>query len=372
MSEPLRLVALLGPITVAMLLSAAAARQLVARARLASIMVAIAVVASLVTVVDLVALNHFMLINPGDHAELALVALYSLGAGVVAALIVGRSTTRAVAQLVATAQALGANRLDARAGELHASPELQLLARTMDRAAERLAALIEGERLVEAQRRDLMTSVSHDLRTPLANLRAMAEAIRDGVVREPEVLERYAGEMVRSVRALVDLVDDLFELGRLDAASFAGDGRLVPLVELVQRALDVCGPEATSRRVSLEARLGEAEGCLCSPRLGRVLHSLVDNAVRYTPAGGSVTILARADERGLEVSVEDTGAGIDGEQLPRLFEPFWRGDPARASRGSGLGQTLARRIVETLGGEIRVSSVPERGSRFDVSVPREA
>lgn len=369
MSEAVRLIALLGPITLATLVSAVAARTLVARASLPHAMVAIAVIASLVTVADLLALSHFMLIDPGSGAELAFIALYSVTAGVAAALIVARSNTRALTRLVETARALGTDGPDARVGELRASPELALLARTLDQAAARLSAAIDAEREVEAQRRDLMTSISHDLRTPLASMRAMVEAVNDGIVSDPATLRRYAGEMHRSTMALVTMVDDLFELAQADVASLAGDQQLAPLSVVVERALDVWRPEAARRQIGLAVDLGNAGACLCSPRLARVVHSLVDNAIRYTAAGGRVTVRAAAGDLGIHVAVEDTGAGIAPDHLPRIFEPFWRADPARSSRGAGLGLTLAKRIVEGLGGEIHATSTPDHGSRFDVSVP---
>jgi signal transduction histidine kinase len=372
MSETIRLIALLGPIAVATLVTSLLARRLVTRAGLAYTLIAIAVIASLVTVVDLLVLSHFMLINPGNPAELVSVALYSVTAGVAAALIVGRSNTRALQRLVTTARALGENRLDARAGELGAGPELRLLGETLDRAAAQLAAGIEAERAIEAQRRDLMTSLSHDLRTPIANLRAMVEAIDDGIVRDPETLAAYTAEMRRSVMALVTMVDDLFELAQVDAAEFALDARSVPLAEAVRGALDLCRPEAAEKRIRLEVNLGAAAASPCSPKLVRVVHSLLDNAVRYTPAGGRVTLHAGLDAAGIALSVQDSGPGIAADELPRVFEAFWRADPARSSRGSGLGLTLAKRIVEALGGHIEASSNPDRGSRFDVTVPTRA
>ena len=151
-------------------------------------------------------------------------------------MIVGRSTNQAIGRLVGMARALGDNRLDARVGDLHASPELQLLAGALDQAAARLDAAIEAERQVEAERRDLITSMSHDLRTPLANLRSTVEAINDGVVDDPETVRRYAAEMLRSIMALVELVEDLFELTQVDTASFAEDSRMIPLAAAVQRA----------------------------------------------------------------------------------------------------------------------------------------
>ncbi|MGN6379999.1 MAG: sensor histidine kinase [Gaiellales bacterium] len=369
MSEPMRILALLGPITIATVLSSIAARSLVRRAGLAATMVAIAVVASLVTVIDLLVLNHFMLINPGNRTEVGLVALYSLTAGVAAAMIVGRSTNRAIRRLVGVARSLGHNDLDARVGNLEAGPELQVLADTLDQTAARLARMIEAERQVEAERRDLMTSISHDLRTPLANLRAMVEAISDGVVDDADTIRLYAGDMQRSIMTLVEMVEDLFELSSLDTHEFAADDRLIPLCDAVQQAVGRCSAEAAAKGIRLDVDLGEVSAQPCSPKLARVVHSLVDNAVRYTPPGGHVTVRAAAAPDGLQVAVEDSGQGISADQLPRVFEPFWRADSARSSRGSGLGLTLAKRIVEALGGKIEATSGPDQGSRFDITVP---
>ena len=294
MSESLRLLALLAPVTVATVLSSVAARTLVRRAPLSYTLVAIAVVASSVTVVDMVLLNHFMLLNR-TWAEITLVALYSLTAAVAAALIVGRTTDDAIRRLATTAQSLGNNDLEVRTGQLNASPELQLLGATLDRAAERLEYAIDTERRIEGQRRDLMTSISHDLRTPLASIRATVEAINDGVVDDPETVRRYAAEMLRSISALVGLVDDLYELSQLDARSVAADSRRLPLGEAIHRAADLCAHDASLRGVCVEVAVQDAGAATCSPKLVRVVQSLIDNAVRYTPRGGRVQVSAGAD-----------------------------------------------------------------------------
>ncbi len=370
MSSVWRALELLGPITVAMIVSAMVARTFVSHTRLIYSMIAIAAAASLVTVVDVVVLNYFMVVTAGEWGPLILVAVYSLGAGVAAAMIVARTTTNAIGRLVATAQNLGANQLDARAGDVHAGPELQMLGAAFDAAAERLSQALVAERRIEAERRDLMTSISHDLRTPLANLRAMAEAISDGVVEDPVTVRRYSDEMLISTMRLVEMVDDLFELARIDAAGFAEDARMIPLSEAVQRAVDLAEPAAAARSITIDSALGDAGAKLCSPRFSRVVHTLVDNAVRYTPEGGRVRIEAETGPDGLNVAVQDNGEGISPDQLPRVFEPFWRADEARSAGGSGLGLALAQRIVEALGGRIEATSSPGVGSRFDVSLPR--
>ena len=368
MSEPLRLLAILAPIAVATGATAYIARGLVARAGLAWTMVAIAVVASLVTVVDLVVLNHYMLIAPGNRSEVGLVVLYSLSAGVAAALIVGHSTTRALRRVATVAGRLGENDLDARVGELHASPELRRVGAALDLAAARIAELNETDRRTAAARRDLITSISHDLRTPLANLRAMVEAINDGVVDDPSVVRTYAEEMLRSIETLVAMVDDMFELSQIDAASLRADTRSILVADAVQNAVDACRLQAQARSITVTAAVGDASA-RCPARLTRVVNSLVDNAVRYTPAGGTVAITAASTDGSVEVTVDDSGPGLTPAQRTSVFEPFWRGDSSRSSRGSGLGLTLAQRITHALGGEIRVSESSEGGASFAVVLP---
>jgi two-component system sensor histidine kinase BaeS len=368
-SEPVRILALLGPITLATAITAYLARRLVARAGLAATMIAIAVVASLITAVDLVLLNHFMLIDPGNRTEVGLVALYSLSAGVAAAMVVGHSNTRALTQLATVAERLGSDDLDARVGELRASPELRQVGAALDLAAGRIASLIETERRTEASRRDLMTSISHDLRTPLASLRAMVEAIDEGVVDDPEIIRRYADQMLHSIRTLVAMVDDLFELSQVDASAFRNDRRSIAVADAVDQAVELCAHEARVRSIEIRTDVSSARGARCSAKLARVVDSLVDNAVRYTPAGGSVTVKAMETSSGLELTVEDSGYGLTDEQRRQVFEPFWRADSARATRGSGLGLTLAQRITRALGGDIQALTAPTGGSLFRVLVP---
>ena len=368
MNESTRLLALIAPVALATLVSSLAARWLVRRAGLSATMIAIAVVASAVTVVDMVVLNHYMLLDPGNWLEVTLVAVYSLTAAIVAALIVGRTTGTAIGQLVETARSLGRNELDARTGTINAGPELQILAATLDQAAARLQLAIDMERRIESQRRDLMTSISHDLRTPLSQIRSMIEAINDGVVEDSETVRRYAADMLASIRSLVEMVDDLFELSQLDAETLASDHRRLPVADVVERALDMSRPSARARAVRLDSRIDAPPEAVCSPKLIRVLHSLVDNAVRYTAEGGTVGVHATMADDHLRVRVADTGPGLPPDQLARVFEPFWRGDESRTTKGSGLGLALAQRIVEALGGDIHASSTPQVGSCFEVSL----
>jgi signal transduction histidine kinase len=227
---------------------------------------------------------------------------------------------------------------------------------------------IARERAIDRQRRDLITAVSHDLRTPLASLRAMIEAVDDSVVSDPPTLRAYAVEMRHSIGSLVALVDDLFELAQLEAAAIEVEARRATVEEVVGVAVAACDGQAVSKGLRVETRL-DAGDAVCSPHLGRVLQNLLQNAIRHTPADGTVRVEATHDGGLLQLTVSDEGAGMGPEALERIFDPFWRGDAARAGEGSGLGLTLAKRIVESLGGQMRVKSEPARGSRFAVLVP---
>jgi signal transduction histidine kinase len=222
------------------------------------------------------------------------------------------------------------------------------------------------ERRLETQRHDLITAVSHDLRTPLASLRAMAEAIDEGVVEDPPTLRRYGMQIRRSTESLGTLVDDLFELVQLEPQAIAAEARRATVEEVVDAALTACGADAQRKGLRLETKLDGAATVACSPRLGRVMQNLVQNAIRHTPADGTVRVEAERHRGTLRLTVSDNGEGIPADALTRVFDPFWRGDASRTSEGSGLGLAITKRIVEALGGEIEVTSEPGRGSRFAV------
>jgi signal transduction histidine kinase len=319
---------------------------------------------------NLVVLAQQMFVSRHDARQLTILLVYAVVTGIGASIALSRSMTAAVDRLMATAREVGAGRLDARSEAEPAGPELDLLAATLDQMAERLQTTIESERNADRVRRDLVTAVSHDLRTPLAGLRAMVEAIDDGVVDDAESLRAYITEMKHAVHSLSRLVDDLFELVQLDGSAIAAESRRARLEAIVAAAVDACRGDAFEKGLRVETNLGDVGQRLCSPRLTRVLQNLLQNAIRHTPADGTVRVEARVDADRLEVVVADTGEGIPVAQLGRIFDPFWRGDGARSTPGAGLGLTLAKRITLALGGDIHVESPPSEGSRFSVVLPR--
>jgi signal transduction histidine kinase len=361
---------LLLPAVAATVVATLAARPLLSRAPLRQRLVAVAAIAAVVSLANLVVLTQLMFVSAHDAVLVGALVVYSVGAGIGAALAVSRATATAFVRLGRAADELAEGNLDVRVGRLDAGPELDGLAEAVDRMAERLQVALSAERLAEAQRRDLITAVSHDLRTPLAGLRAAIEAIEDGLVDDPGTMRRYAADMERQVDTLTTLVDDLFELVQLDSGAVLAESATVRLDDVIGSAVAACRAQAEEKGLILERRLDGAGTALCSPRLERVLHNLLQNAIRHTPPEGAVRIEAGWREDRLEVAVVDTGEGIPEAAIGRVFEPFWRGDTARSSPGSGLGLALARRIVEALGGDIRVESSRARGSRFAVLLPK--
>jgi signal transduction histidine kinase len=368
-SETTHIAASLAPAALATVLAAIAAPRLLRRASTSTRLMAVALVAIVVALANLAGLAFAMVVRGHDARALLILLVYALGAGVAVAIALGRAAAPAFERVEATVEALGAGDLSARVGRLEAGPEMDALARTLDGMAERLEVVHERERQIETTRRDLMTAVSHDLRTPLASLRAMVEAIDDGVVSDPPTIRRYAREMSSSVGQLSAMVNDLFELSQVDAGAIEAETSRVRLDDVVRSVLDAVQPHAYEKGLALLSELGEAADAPCSPRMTRVLQNLLMNAVRHTPADGTVSVLARREGDRLELTVEDSGEGVALTDLDRIFEPFYRADPARSGPGAGLGLALAKRIVEGVGGTISAETRDAGGARFAVVLP---
>ncbi len=219
--------------------------------------------------------------------------------------------------------------------------------------AVRLAMEERSRRQIEDARRQMVAAVSHDLRTPLASLRLLVEAIDDGVVTG-ETRERYLGEMRTHVEALTTLIDDLFELSRIEAGEISWTMERIELGKLIGDTVAAMRAPAEARGVSLAAELPADEVLArANPeKVQRVLLNLIQNAIRHTPADGSVTVRARTGAGSVEVEVADDGEGISAADGERVFEAFYRGDEARSEDGAGLGLAISRAIVEAHGGKI--------------------
>ena len=246
------------------------------------------------------------------------------------------------------------------------------LAELADAANAMVAQLVEQEKqrdAADSARRRLVAAISHDLRTPMTALRLMVDAIEDGLADE-RTLARYLSTMRTHVAALGSMIDDLFELSRLEAGDLQWSLDQVALAELVDETVAAMEVEADANGVSVGAELPPLPPLARADpeKLQRVLFNLIQNAIRNTPADGSVTVRAQPAGDWVEVEVADTGRGIPREERERVFDPFVRGEAARPLGGSGLGLAIARAIVEAHGGRIWLAD-SEVGTRVRFVIP---
>ncbi|MFF5289909.1 sensor histidine kinase [Paractinoplanes globisporus] len=230
----------------------------------------------------------------------------------------------------------------------------------------------DRERRLEAGRRELVAWVSHDLRTPLAGMRAMAEALEDGVVADPETVAEYHRRLRVETGRMTRLVDDLFELSRINAGALRLVPTTVPLREVVSDAIAGVAPLAAGKKITLVAAESGWPAVRGSEReLARVVTNLLINSVRYTPADGTVHIDAGRERDGVWLAVSDTCGGIPVDDLDRVFDIAFRGERARtpeSGAGGGLGLAIVRGLVEAHGGQVGVRNTGG-GCRFEVRLP---
>jgi signal transduction histidine kinase len=308
--------------------------------------------------------------------DLQIIGIASVVAGAVAtatSLLVGRHLVAGSRALREATRRLGAEErypgVDADPARSALTAELSALSAELAATSERLAASRERERAIEASRRELVAWVSHDLRTPLAGLRAMAEALEDGVADDPG---RYHKQMRIETDRLAAMVEDLFELSRLHAGALPLVLEQISLADLVSDTLAGADALARTRGVLLTGRATppvtvRADGT----QLSRVLANLVVNAIRHTRPGGAVQIEARSEEGTAVLAVCDGCGGIPSGDLERIFDIGWRGTHARTpgpDGGAGLGLAIVKGVVEAHAGQVNVINTGP-GCRFEVRLP---
>ena len=250
--------------------------------------------------------------------------------------------------------------------------EVANLAESFNQMASQLQAADEKQRELERLRADLIAWVGHDLQTPLASMRAILEALSDGIVEDPATIQRYLSTAQRDVRSLSMLIDDLFQMAQLDAGGLALDKDNSSLADLISDTLESFSALAARKLVRLEGSVeADVDPVLMdTQRIGRVLNNLIGNALRHTLAGGRVEVRAQRAGSGVEVTVSDSGEGIRPDDIPHIFESFYRGEKSRsrATGGAGLGLAISRGIVQAHGGHIHVESQPG-DTRFIFNLP---
>ena len=298
--------------------------------------------------------------------------VFSGGMAMVLGYLLSSTVTDRIHALKAVAGKLAQGDLQARAG-ISGHDEVSDLAESFNRMAARLQAADEKQREIEHMRADLIVWVGHDLQTPLASVRAILEALADGVVEDPQSVQRYLLTAQRDVRSLSSLIDDLFQMAQLDAGGLRLERENSSLADLISDTLESFTELAARQGVALSghAEAGIDPVNMDTMRIGRVLNNLISNALQHTPGGGEIKVAARRNGGGVEVTVSDTGEGIRLEDLPNIFESFYRGEKSRnrLTGGSGLGLAISRGILRAHGGDITVQSQPGHGSRFTFTLP---
>jgi signal transduction histidine kinase len=263
-----------------------------------------------------------------------------------------------------------ATRLDASGRD-----EVARLSEDVNSLAARLKATEEQRAALDRERRDLTVAVSHDLRTPLASLRAMTEALSDGVIEDPGEVRRYYETMRREIERLSRMIDDLFDLAQMDAHALRLNRQRVCIQDIAAEVVDAMQAAARLGGVVLTMDVTGAppEIEVDGARIERAVANLVRNALEHTPSGGRVLVSVTAADGHVDLRVVDSGDGIDPDDLPHVWERFFRGEKSRGRSGNGdgagLGLAITRGIVEAHGGTVCAESRAGEGSMFMLNLP---
>jgi len=314
-----------------------------------------------------------MFISPHDLGLLGLLLAFSAIVALSVAAMTAEHVLRAVREIASAAREMAGGKLGVRVATV-GPDELVELAHDFNVMAERLEMSDRMRREMEDARRHLFAAISHDLRTPLASIRAMVEAINDGVVTDAETTQRYMRTVLSEVQRLSGLIDDLFELSRLDAGALTLHVEMSSLHDLVSDTLEAIQVQAVEKRLHLRGAVAEdlPPVMMDVARVQRVLFNLVQNAISHTPPDGTILLEVQEEPMSVRVDVVDSGEGVSPDDLPHVFERFYRGEKSRvrSQGGTGLGLAIARGLVEAHGGRIWVEIVPGKGARFSFVLPK--
>ena len=289
--------------------------------------------------------------------------LIALVVSVVVAILLARSVYRPIRRVTQAAQEMARGRYDQEI-PLDGPAETKGLAASFNEMAKQV-------KLSQQRLRDFLSDVSHELRSPLTSIRGFAQAMVDGTARDGEAQSKAAAIIEDESKRMIRLVDELLELSRIESGQTKMAREPVDMKGLLKHCRELYALRAEENGVTMTANLealhpvvGDAD------RLEQVFSNLLNNSLRHTPRGGEVAIAARQAPSGLvEVAVSDTGPGIPPEQLPHIFERFYRADAAAAGGGAGLGLAIAREIVRAHGGDVEARSEPGKGAEFIVRLP---
>jgi two-component system phosphate regulon sensor histidine kinase PhoR len=227
---------------------------------------------------------------------------------------------------------------------------------------------------LEHVRQDFVANVSHELRTPVANIKGYAETLLEGALDDKDSARQFVGIIAENGRRLEDLINDLLDLSKIESGKLPLLFSSLNVAQLIRKAAAILEKNIRDKHLSLEIRIPEDLPRISADeaRLMQVFINLIDNAIKYTLAGGSLLIVAEDNERQVRIDVIDTGVGIPERDLPRIFERFYRVEKARSREqgGTGLGLSIVKHIVQAHGGQVWASSAPGQGTTFSFTIPK--
>lgn len=352
-------------------------RRLFGALRLRPRLIVAFVFATVLGLLNTFALSAFMFVSTGhDLPMLFAIIVFAGGVSFYVAYRVAERLSSSIETLAEGVERVSSGQLSARVPEGNGD-EVGNVSRSFNEMAARLENAQARQSHLEDERKQFTAALSHDLRTPLSSARVMLEAIRDGVIDGPEERDEYVTRTLREINNLSDLVDDLFELSLIDVGALKLEMKPTPLQELVLESVEGMSAAAKKKGLDLNVRLDDGLGEIVVDgiRVRRALMNLVQNAIRHTPADGSVTVSASDAGDEVKVEVRDTGEGISEEDLPNIWTRSFRADQSRTRdpdglQQTGLGLSIARAIIELHGGWVSVSSSNGHGSEFAFGLPK--
>jgi len=331
------------------------------------------ILASLLTFFNVWLTARLMFASEHDLLLATVLLLFAGGIAVVLGSFFTSTLIERIKRLESAAKSIESGNLSARA-DIPGNDEIAMLAKSFNQMAQKIQTADQKQKDLESLRRDLVAWAGHDLRTPLASIRLLVEALSDGVVSDPDIISNYLNQTKKHVDNLSLLVDDLFQISQLDAGGIPLSLESASLSDLISDTLESFSGIAAQKGVVLSGSAGKDVDPINIDVLwlGRAINNLVSNAIRYTSNGGSVTLCAERVADNISVSVRDTGEGILPDDIAHVFERFFRGEKSRnrISGGSGLGLAIAKGIIEAHHGNIWVESVPGQGTIFSFTLPK--
>ena len=329
--------------------------------------------ASLLTFINVFVTARLMFASDHDLRLAAVLLIFAGGIATALGYFLSTTLSEKIQWVGRAAAAIAEGRRDVRV-DVVGNDELAHLGKTFNQMAARLEAAESRHRETEQMRRNLLAWIGHDLRTPLASIQALVEALTDGYITDPNETQRYLRTIQLDAAALSVLIDELFEMAEIEAGGLQLDRQPISLSDLISDTLESFAVQAEEMGIGLS---GSADPrvdpvMLDAGLIGRVLTNLIGNALRHTPPGGSVAVSAQGVMGGVRVDVFDSGPGIPDESLSKVFEQFYRVEQSRSRArggGSGLGLTIAKAVVEAHKGVIGVENRAEGGARFYFVLP---